>query len=219
MTPSARSGDAVTVTGVTSPQALLAAIVSGTPEQRRAAWHDAYIAYRSKMFGAAFKKTNNEHDANDAVLQVFSEVMTGDPTKLANIKNLGSYLAGAASNRGVDIIRKNGKTDTTDPDDLVDLLDGDADMADKIINETALAHGLAILDEMPEKVRYAYVQRVLHNRPAKDVAAERRYKPQYVSQLVARALAIIEERSAFIDRGTVDLTSPATSPGETKDAS
>ena len=207
------------MSGVTSSSALLAAIVSGTPEERAAAWHDAYIECRPKMFGAAYKKTGNADDANDAVLQVFSEVMTADPATLANVKNLGSYLASAASNRAVDIVRKNDKTDAVDPSSFVDLVDPDIDAADQIINEAALEHGLAILDEMPEEVRHAYVERVLFNRPAKDVAAERGYKPQYVSQLVTKAVAFIEEHSAFIDRGTIDSTSPATSPSETKDAS
>jgi DNA-directed RNA polymerase specialized sigma24 family protein len=209
----------VTVTSVTPPQALLAAIVNGTPKQRMAAWPDAYVEYRSKMFGAAFKKTRNEHDAHDAVQQAFSEVMTSDPAKLANVKSLGAYLARAASNRAVDIVRKNEQSDATDPDDLVHLADGDADVAEDVINETALEHGLAILDEMPEGVRYAYEQRVLLGRRATDVAADRGYKPQYVPQLVKKAVTIIDERSAFIDRGTIDLTSPATSPEETKDAS
>lgn len=209
----------MTVTDVTSSQALLAAIMNGTREQRMEAWHDAYVEYRSKMFGAAFKKTRNEQDANDATQQAFSEVMTVDPARLAGVKHLGAYLAQAASNTAVDIVRKNDKSDATDPDDLVDVLEGDPDLANQVIKESALEHGLAILDEMPEDVRYAYVQRVLLARPAKAVASDRGYTPQYVPQLVAKALAFIDEHSAFIDRGTIDITSPATPPGETKDTS
>lgn len=192
---------------------ILAAIQAGD----RTAWGRAYARYRDRMYAAAFRELRDHQDALDAVQEAMSSVMTSSPAKLAPIQNLGAYLAGTAFHKAVDLIRKNEHTQATDPDDIVDLTAEEVDVEELAGDRLALEAAVDVLDRMPDNVRHAYEQRVLMARKAKDVAAELDCTPQYIPQLVAAAVTIIEEYSPFIERPTSDPSSPTPSSGTTKD--
>lgn len=197
---------------------ILAAIIGGD----RTAWGRAYTAHSKKMFGTAMAVVRNRDDANEAVQEAFSSVMTTNPATLGKIDDLGQYLVGIVHNKAVDIIRRNAPTKLIDPDDAVTARRrdrGPTDVDEAVIDRIALEDAFACFDHMPPKVRYAMEERWLRRRPAKDVAAELAVKPQYVSQLIAKGVAIIDERSAFIERDPTDSSPPSGTTRETKDPS
>lgn len=196
-----------------TPHPILAAIQAGDPT----AWGRAYTEYRARMYAAAFSVLRDHQDTLDAVQEAISSVMTSSPATLAQIHNLGAYLARSAYYKAIDLIRENEDTQATDPDDIVDLTAEEVDIEEVAGDRLALEHAADVFDEMPDNVRYAYEQRVLLARRAKDVAAELGCTPQYVAQLVSAAVTLIEEKSPYIECLTSDPSSPAPSSGTTKD--
>lgn len=196
-----------------NPHPILAAIQAGDPT----AWGRAYTEYRERMYSAAFGVLRDHHDTLDAVQEAMWSVMTSSPATLAQIQNLGAYLARTAYHKAIDLIRWNEHTQATDPEDVIDLTAEEVDVEEVAGDRVALEAAADVLDHMPDNVRYAYVQRVLMARKAKDVAVELGCTPQYIAQLVSAAVTIIDEFSPFIKCPTSDPSSPAPSPGTTKD--
>ena len=119
--------------------------------------------------------------------------------------------------KAIDHIRKNQRARATDPDLLYDLTAEEGDVEELAGDRLGLGIAVRVLAKMPDDVRFAYEQRVLTRRKAKDVAADLGCTPQYIPQLLTKALAIIEEHSPFIERLTGDPSSPTTSSEATKD--
>ncbi len=218
--PTASTGEscaspASSVTLVTvSADPILTAIQAGD----RAAWGRAYTEHRESMYAAAFRKLHDHQDALDAVQEAMASVMTSGPEKLAEVRGLGAYLARAAANKAIDHIRKNQRARATDPDVLSDLTAEEGDIEELAGDRIGLKIAAGMLAKMPNDVRFAYEQRVLMRRKAKDVAADLDCTPQYIPQLLTKALSIIEEHSPFIEPPTSDPSSPTASSGATKDA-
>ena len=197
-----------------SADPILAAIQAGD----RTAWGRAFAEHRERMYAAAFRVLRDQHDSLDAVQNAFSSVMTSAPDKLATVDSLGPYLAGVARNKAIDLIRKNHRIQATDPDEMSDLTSGGLDVEELAGDRLALETAADVLSVMPEDARYAYKQRVLMGRKAKEVAAELGCTPQYIPQLIKKALTILDEHSPFIESATSDPLSPTPSSATTKDA-
>jgi RNA polymerase sigma factor (sigma-70 family) len=152
--------------------------------------------------------------ADDIVGDVLAELMLKD---LGPVTNLRSYLTSAVRNRVRDLQRRSRheRPEAIDFDAMV----GVEDLEDPIDRAELARQAKASLDELPERERYALVERIMKCRPAKDVAAELGIKPQQVSQLYNAALGRLRKLPAFtallpVDRPLPDL-STATGPDET----
>lgn len=184
---------------------LVAAIRAGQPE----AWRNAYIAHSGDMRAAAAKVLRSESDRDDAVQEAISSVMkSGLPE---DISNLRAYLCQATRFKAYDIVRKQSRLVLLDEDDgsqataVAAATGSEVDPADVALDRLDVDRALACRTDMNDKQWTALEQRLMLDRPARDVAAELDVEPQRVSQLVKEAIAIIRKKQSFDVGGQADF--------------
>lgn len=150
--------------------------------------------------------------ADDVVGDLIAEFMVNE-TDLSTKGNLRGYLTTAVRNRVRDLYRRAKFEHPEDiaPDDVV----SDEDIEDAVDREELAAQAVAVLHDLPERERYAIVERVMKCRQAKDIGPEMGVEPQRVSQLVNAGLARLRQHPAFTELLSVDrpLQGPSTATG------
>ena len=183
-------------------------------------WSDVYAEHGQAMRAAAIaamKGPNTEilgQSADDIVSGVVREMMVRGG--LPDIANVRGYLTTAVRNRVRDLIRRSrheapeaigfdekvGVDDIETPSDRAELA----------------RQALAGLDQVPERERYAIVERVMKHRPAKQVADELGVTPQRVSQLVNAGVGRLRKLPAFAELIPIDPLPPGKSTATDCDA-
>lgn len=182
-------------------------------------WADIYRAHGGAMLAAArgvlgsfaSDKEALGKSAEDVVGDVIEELMTkGIP---ASVKNVRGFLTTAVRRRAVDHLRRTRFETASGPAfDELEGLDGIEQAVDLAADtDSALA-------ALPAHERHAVEQRVMLQRPAKDVGDELGVSPQRVSQLVNAALARLRGHSAFIGSARDDRDPPEPSAKTDPDA-
>lgn len=87
-----------------------------------------------------------------------------------------------------------------EPDDVI----SDEDIETAVDREELARHAMAALEELPERERYAIIERVMKCREAKEVGAELHVAPQRVSQLVNAGLGRLRNLPAFTELLSLD---------------
>jgi RNA polymerase sigma factor (sigma-70 family) len=148
--------------------------------------------------------------ADDLVGDVLRELMLKPMPPLTNLRG---YLTTAVRNRGRDVIRRSRYEAPVDNE--FDEMIGIDDIEAPIDGAELAREAVIVLDQLPERERYAIRERVMLCRPAKDVGAELGVAPQRVSQLVNAGVARLRGLPAFIELFSTDrpLSGPSTVTG------
>jgi RNA polymerase sigma factor (sigma-70 family) len=153
--------------------------------------------------------------ADDIVGDLIAEFMVNG-TDLSQKSNLRGYLTAAVRNRVRDLHRRSKfeRPEALDADDVV----GHEDIEDAVDREELASQATAALDQLPERERYAIVERVMKCRPAQEVGPELGVTPQRVSQLVNAGLGRLRKLPAFTELLSVDRSPPGPSTATGPDA-
>ncbi|WCO67956.1 sigma-70 family RNA polymerase sigma factor [Iamia majanohamensis] len=164
------------------------------------------LAARSAMGGPDKEILGKSSD--DVVGDLVAELMV-KKRDLSTKDNLRGYLTAAVRNRVRDLQRRSEFEHPEDftPDDVV----SDEDVEAAVDRAELAAQAVAVIDELPERERYAIVEKVMKCRQAKDVGPELGVKPQRVSQLVNAGVGRLRKHAAFtgllsVDRSLRDLS-------------
>ncbi len=139
--------------------------------------------------------------ADNVVGDLIAELMV-KRTDLSAKTNLRGYLTTAVRNRVRDLHRRS-KIEAPavmEPDDVI----SDEDIEAAVDREELAGQAVAALDELPERERYAIIERVMKCREAKEVGAELDVAPQRVSQLVNAGLGRLRNLPAFTELLSLD---------------
>jgi RNA polymerase sigma factor (sigma-70 family) len=193
---------------------LVAAIRAGHSD----GWRNAYAAHAADMHGAAFKVVRNKSDRDDAVQEAISSVMkSGLPH---DVRDLRALLCQVSRNKAWDIIRRNRRLvlvgEGGDVAAEAAMTWSDQNPEGLALDRIDVDRALACRSSMNDKQWYALEQRLMLNRPAKDVAVELDVQPQRVSQLIIEAIAVIRQKQSFVVNGTDDLLSQQTAVSGTE---
>lgn len=203
----------VKVVPMPTPDPLVAALLAGD----RGAWQRMVDKYAESMLAVAKNKTGNDDQANDAVQQAFTDVMTAGVEKLEKARNLGKYLRGVAGNKAVDIVRARIRNVATEPDKFTATADVHSSSAgDLVVDSYDIGIAVELVNEMPPKVAYAIRERVMKDRPVAQVAAEIPCDPSNVAKLVKRGLDYIRQHPSFANASDPEADD-ATSVEDTHD--
>ena len=154
--------------------------------------------------------------ADNVVGDLVAELMVKGQD-LSTITNLRGYLTAAVRNRVRDLHRRSKfeRPEALEADDVV----GDDDIEAAVDREELARQAMAALDELPERERYAIVERVMKCRPGQEVGPELGVEPQRVSQLVNAGLGRLRKLPAFTELLRFDPPLPGpptpTCPDET----
>lgn len=172
-------------------------------------WAAAYGEYGRAMrataaaaLGGRYKEILGK-SADDIVGDVIAELMVKD---LSHVTNLRNYLISAVRNRVRDLQRRSEyeRPEAIDFDAKVGVED-----IEEPVDTAALAQqAVAGLDELPERERYAIIERVMKCRPANEVGPELGVQPQRVSQLVNAGLGRLRGLPAFEGLLSIDRSLP-----------
>ena len=161
-------------------------------------WAATYAEHRRAMRTTAAMAIGGRHkellgkSADDVVGDVLAELMVKD---LTHVTNLRSYLTSAVRNRVRDLQRRSRHER---PEDLeFDALVGVDDVEGPVDDHELAQQAAHALEQLPERERYAIVERVMKCRPAQEVGPELCVKPQRVSQLVNAGLGRLRKLPAF----------------------
>jgi RNA polymerase sigma factor (sigma-70 family) len=193
----------------TSADATVADVPSSTGGLN---WAEIYAEHGRSMRTAATAMLGGPDkeilgkSADDIVGDVLAELMVKD---LGHVTNLRSYYTSAVRNRIRDLQRRS-KYERPEAIDF-DAMVGVEDVEHSIDRAELAGQAMASLDELPERERYALVERIMKCRTAKDVAAELGIKPQQVSQLYNAALGRLRKLPAFTALLPVDRPPPGPS--------
>ncbi len=187
-----------------------------TSSTRSVDWTAIYTEHGRAMRAAAMATLGGPDkevlgkSADDIVGDVIAELMVKD---LGHVTNLRGYLTTAVRNRVRDLHRRSEheRPDVIDFDTMV----GVEDLEEQIDSAELARQAVNSLDELPERERYAIVERTMKCRPAKEVAAELEVAPQRVSQLVNVGLGRLRQLPAFTALLPIDrpLPGPSTPTG------
>jgi RNA polymerase sigma factor (sigma-70 family) len=163
---------------------------------------------RAAALAAIGGRANNEilgKSADDIVGDLIAEFMVKG-TDLSQKSNLRGYLTSAVRNRVRDLHRRSRfeGPEALEPDDVAGLVD----IEDAVDREELAGQATAALDQLPERERYAVVERVMKRRPAQEVGPELGVTSQRVSQLVNAGLGRLRRLPAFMELLPVDRSSP-----------
>lgn len=151
----------------------------------------------------------------DVVIGVMEEVITkGIPS---DVKSVRAHLICVARRRALDAARRD-RHELADDHDFEAHHDADPSLDDQVQSNLLAAAALEALEDLPENERYAMRERVMLERPAKEVGAELGVTPQRVSQLKNSALAKLRSLPAFVDLLPRDLPADAAPAASTHDA-
>lgn len=141
--------------------------------------------------------------ADDIVGDVLAEVMNRG---LPLTTNLRGYLTTAVRNRICDLIDRS-RHEAPDEHASNKAISAN-DIETSLEQDELVHHALAGLDQLPERERYAVVERVMKCRSARDVGAELGVSGQRVSQLVNAGVARLRVLPAFTELLSVDRSPP-----------
>jgi RNA polymerase sigma factor (sigma-70 family) len=188
--------------------ALMADLQAGRP-----VWGEVYACCRTRMWKAARRALGGHsvrgQDADDALSEAIAEAMR--PGKRLPTKSLCGWLATIAALRAIDIVRPSRREVPIDEEDAQrDRVDFEGQAVDAVLVEQALD----VLEGLPVE-RHVIEQRIMLERPAKDVAPEAGCSPQNLPNVIARALMAIRDDPAFIDDPPIDQDVDLKAPGRT----
>lgn len=200
--PDSESGEIPTVSAV-SPQ--------GTPSSADTNWALIWAEHGQAMRSVAVaemgvSKAKLGKSADDIVGDVFAERMAKG---LPQTNNLRGYLKAAVRYRIRDLY---GRSKFESPDAMEsDRFVDENDEYEAVEREELRAQAVAALDSLPDRERFAIVERVMKRREARDVGADLGVTGQRVSQLVNAGLERLRQTPAFIELVSIDHSEPARS--------
>jgi RNA polymerase sigma factor (sigma-70 family) len=184
--------------------------MSGSPANAAGEqWAAAWMEWGSAMLTAAARVLQGQEllgvDAETVVSQVFLEMMQKGPPPTD--RPPGPHLIAAARNRATDAVRRHTRHHDAYAPDPDTVSAGGGDQADRVAEADLAARAVVAVGHLPPKQRHVMKERVMKQRPAKDVAAEINVTPQRIPQLITEAITALRRHPAFIDLLPDDLRS------------
>lgn len=172
--------------------ALLAELHAGRP-----AWGDAFRCCRERMWKAAVRVLGPDRavrgrSAGDAVGSAIEEAMR--PQTALPTKSLCGWLATIAIQRARDIAKASHletPTEDVQPNAEVESVD------DAAIRALLAQRATELLEDLPASEQHAIRERLMAQRPAKEVAAELGCTPQNLPNVIARGLMLLRAAPDF----------------------
>jgi RNA polymerase sigma factor (sigma-70 family) len=155
---------------------------------------ELYLVNRDPMWRTAQRILKGVAVAGTSVEDVVQQVVVeikerGLPEGLATPAQIKAYLRTCVVSRSIDALRKRRQHEHLDDDDLSHRADpGPMDPSVRVEQAVLVEACLKRLCHLTPNERFAFEERVVKQRPAKDVASELKVAPPRVSQLVTAAL-------------------------------
>jgi RNA polymerase sigma factor (sigma-70 family) len=171
--------------------ALVAAVGQGDAD----AFDEIYVRYLPLVVRWSVHATGNREVAADLTAEVFAASLTAARRFRPERGSVAGWLLGIARNKLRESQRRGRVEDTSrrrigaDP---VSLTDADLERVEELASLDATIVELA--EGLPETLRGALTERVLHERPYHDIALELRCSESVVRQRVSRALKTLRSQ-------------------------
>lgn len=148
-----------------------------------------YDAYEQRLFGYCRRITNNQEDAADATQEAFCNVIQRLPGLDAETLNFGAYLFTAARNACMDILKQQGRFETSDevPEDPFAVAPLESDPERSLLTADQQRAAQEANERLPEKQRTALAMREVAELSYDDIAAALDMNQNAVAQLISRA--------------------------------
>lgn len=148
-----------------------------------------YDAYEQRLFGYCRRITNNHEDAADATQEAFCNVIQRLPGLDAETLNFGAYLFTAARNACMDILKQQGRFETSDevPEDPFAVAPLESDPERSLLTADQQRAAQEANERLPEKQRTALAMREVAELSYDDIAAALDMNQNAVAQLISRA--------------------------------
>jgi RNA polymerase sigma-70 factor (ECF subfamily) len=166
---------------------------------------ELYLRYFSRVYGYVRVALNDPHEAEDVTQQVFIKVLEALPRYERRGQPFRAWLFTVVRNATVSHLRKHGRTETTDPDEIARRREnGEEDTASvSVLNWISDRDLVILVERLPASQRQVLVLRFLLDLRVSEVARILDLSPNHVSQLQHRALEFLEERLRSLGREPV----------------
>ncbi len=159
----------------------------------------------SLVYGIAWDRTRNPHDAEDVAQEVFLEAHLSI-AKLENPESVRGWIAGITCHRAIDWIRR--KRPAERLDQVAEPADTEGEMPDGrlLANEASDATGKAsllvrdVIDALPPILRDVVKLRYQQELPYKSIAQALGISVSLVGERLFRARQLLEERLGALER-------------------
>lgn len=150
---------------------------------------ELYDAYESKLFGYCTRMLGNPDDAADATQEAFCNVIQRLPGLDTAQLNFGAYLFTAARNASLDILKSQGRFQSTDevPEDPFAVAPLESDPERALLTGDQMRAAREANAKLPEKQRAALALREVAELSYDDIAATLDMNQNAVAQLISRA--------------------------------
>lgn len=148
-----------------------------------------YDAYEKRLFGYCRRITGNQEDAADATQEAFCNVIQRLPgMDVANL-NFGAYLFTAARNACMDILKQQGRFETSDdvPEDPFAVAPLETDPERALLTADQQRAAQEANERLPEKQRTVLAMREVAELSYEDIASALDMNQNSVAQLISRA--------------------------------
>ncbi|MGH9165483.1 MAG: sigma-70 family RNA polymerase sigma factor, partial [Acidimicrobiales bacterium] len=168
------------------------------------AFEELYRRHVDAAWRVAQAVTGNTHDAADAVSDAFTRVFQALPERLQAGDHFRPYLMASARNAAIDVLRRNGRLNATDVDDLDRAAVGN-EPAELLMGEVDSSLVCRAFRSLPERWRSVLWLTEVEGIPPREAAELLGLSPNGVAQLAVRARAGLRERflQAHVGSGEV----------------
>jgi RNA polymerase sigma factor (sigma-70 family) len=157
-----------------------------------------FLAHRRELHAYLTEKLRDRETATDLTQETF--LRFAEQRGGAAILHDRSYLYRTAHNLAVDHLRQGERrrTDTTAHDDMADIPEDRPSVEDVIDARQRLDHLRAVIQELPERTRQAFMLHRVEELTYVEVAARLRISESSVQKHLARALHHVMQRIKYI---------------------
>jgi RNA polymerase sigma factor (sigma-70 family) len=196
MTLSRHDGDARSVDdaaryGALSDRDVTDCVVVG----EEGAFAELYRRHAESAWRVAYAVTGNPHDAADAVSEAFARVLRALVAgRLRDGAQFRPYLAAAARNAAIDVLRRSERIRPTDNPDVLDALAHGPAPADRMVDAFDSAMMARAFKSLPERWRSVLWLTEVEAIPVVEAASILGLSPNGLAQLAVRARAGLRQR-------------------------
>ena len=150
---------------------------------------ELYDAYEKRLFGYCKRITANQEDAADATQEAFCNVIQRLPGLDAAQLNFGAYLFTAARNACMDILKLQGRFETSEevPEDPFAVAPIETDPERALLTADQQRAAQQANERLPEKQRTVLAMREVSELSYEDIASALDMNQNSVAQLISRA--------------------------------
>lgn len=167
-------------------------------DEKRCRFEEIYLAHRQDMFKLANSILNNEHDAEDAVEDVFTKIAIKHIDFLTGIKSetdLRNYLLKSTKHTALNMYNLHANKNIS-----LDALMKDATSVSRLTDDTFLEYVLnkidceqllRIINSLDEKYRYVLYEHFVLDRPLHSIASDTGQKLTIVKKQLQRGKKLV----------------------------